>query len=771
MSCCDTSLATEAVESERQADRRVLDELIAQSRDLGNGAFATDFVVPDLRCAGCIRTIEDGLSGFPGIERARVNLSLKRAHVVWREGKTDPLSILRAIEGLGFSAHADRPGESGADPEGRRLLVALGVAGFAAMNIMLLSVSVWSGAEKETAQLFHLISGVIAIPAVFFAGQPFFRSAYKALSSWRLNMDVPISLAVLLALAMSFYETLAGGEEAYFDAAVSLLFFLLIGRTADHFMRERARGAVDQLRRLRPGTALVVDEAGEVTATPIEAIEPGMHLRVLPGEIVPVDGTIATGTADFDRSLVTGETEPVFLKEGARLEAGIVNLNGAVDIKALSDHSHSFTAEITKLIAAAEGSRSAYVRAADRMAAIYAPAVHCLAAAAFIIWFFATGGDWQTALYTAIAVLIVTCPCALGLAVPVVHVIAATRLFREGVMLKDGAALERMAETGHVVFDKTGTLTKGTMDVSRMSGNRALFSVAYAMASRSQHPASKAITAYLDTRVNGRADDEDRLEDFREVPGGGLETSIAGRRYRLGNPAFVREINPSLAGDFDGAVTLLAGEEGAPLVIERTESLRDDALDAVDRLRAMGFSLSILSGDAQTSVARVAHQLRISDYSGGKTPEDKVARIKALDKTQRPVLMIGDGLNDAAALASGHASMAPASASDIGRRTADFVFLRDNLTAIPFTHKIATAAARLVKQNFGLAIIYNCIAVPLAMLGYVTPLVAAIAMSASSLVVVTNSMRLNLVNADSRIVRNKRQSKSPVILPAPEAAE
>ena len=578
---------------------------------------------------------------------------------------------------------------------------------------------------------------MIAIPVVAYSGRVFFGSALKALSAGRLNMDVPISLAVVLALAMSLYESLTGGAEAYFDASVTLLFFLLIGRYLDQLMRERARSAVLGLARMSARGAMSVETDGSTVYVPIDEVGEGMVVRVAPGERIPADGTVLRGESDLDRSLVTGESAPVSVAPATVVEAGTMNLTGPLDITVTRKANESFIAEVMQMMQAAENGRGRYVRIADRMARIYAPAVHLLALFAFVGWMIASGGDWHTSLYTAISVLIITCPCALGLAVPVVHVIGANRLFRNGVLMKDGSALERLAEADRAIFDKTGTLTTGFPAVAATTVSDRDAPLAKALAARSIHPASRAIAAYL-------ADySEAEIDAIREVPGHGVEGRKAGRLVRLGRRDWVAEIAGKTSDD-DNADALAFAREGGTLGgFALLETLRAGAAEAVRGLKAAGLGVELISGDAPPAVRRIADAVGIADAVSGATPASKIERVQTLQSEGHKVLMIGDGLNDAPALAAGDVSMAPASASDIGRMAADFVFLHDTMESVPFARAVAVKAGRLVRQNFGLAILYNCVAVPLAVAGLVTPLFAALAMSGSSIVVVANSMRLS----------------------------
>ncbi|HTN96044.1 MAG TPA: heavy metal translocating P-type ATPase [Nordella sp.] len=716
MSCCGQA-ATAGAELLRPAST---DEIILASRDLGDGLRQSDLSVPGIHCAHCIGAIEGAFKRVAGVEAARVNLSSKRVAVKWRGDKAPP--IIETLRDLGYDAHLFTP-EERSDPELARLIRAMAVAGFCSMNIMLLSVSIWSGAEADTRQAFHWISAGLALPALLYSGRIFFLSAWSALKRGRTNMDVPISIGVILAFGLSLYDTIIGGAHAYFDAATSLLFFLLIGRVLDHLMREKARSAVRGLVQLTPRGATVIRADGARDYLPAPMIEPGMLLQVTPGERILVDGVVETGASDIDCSLATGEAQPQRVAAGDRLRSGMLNLTGALTLQAQSNVANSFLAEMTQLMEAAESSRGQYRRIADRAAGLYAPVVHSLALLTLIGWLIATG-DWYRSISIAIAVLIITCPCALGLAVPIVQAVAARRLFESGIMVKDGAALERLAEIDQVAFDKTGTLTLGRPRlVNETAIDRRALGIAAALALQSNHPLCRALALYGDGSARS-------VTDFVEFAGSGIEARIDGHLYRLGRSGW--------AGGGDKDATVLS-EDGKPIAAFTFEDdLRSGAQEAVNEVRAMGLEPLILSGDARPVVRRLADGLGISEAMGAMVPKEKTEYVASLGRA----LMVGDGLNDAPALARAHASMAPASAADIGRNAADFVFLHGALTAVPFAIRIARDAKKLVGQNFALAILYNVLALPFAMAGLVTPLLAALAMSASSIVVVANALRL-----------------------------
>jgi P-type Cu2+ transporter len=743
MSCCAGPIVADYATASTTAARIALRENLQHSANkLANGLEVYTLSVPSIHCGNCIATIERNLAKLGGVSAVRANLTLRRVSVTIDRNKISALQIVDALEDLGFPAHPLSVEDSAKrDPQFKALLRALAISGFAAANIMLLSIAVWNGAEGATRDLFHFVSALIAIPAVAIGGIPFFSSALAALRKRRVNMDVPISLGVLLATGMSLYESLLGGGHAYFDAAVSLLFFLLIGRTLEFMMRAKARAAAEQLAQLSAKGGFVVGDDGETIYLPLAALMPGMTIRVAAGERFPVDGLVMAGESDADRSLVTGESDPLLLRAGVSVEAGTLNLTGAVDMRATRAAKDSFLAEISNMMAAAEKGRGTYERIADRMARIYAPVVHVLAATSFAGWMIYTGGDWHQSITVAIAVLIITCPCALGLAVPVAHVIAAGRLFANGILVKDGSGLERLSSITHAVFDKTGTLTTGQPIVTQCNipagQHRAR---AKALASRSVHPAARALAMHLQDSVTTAFD------SLHEVPGHGVEAVHQGKCVRLGRQDWVAQIARPYAEPDQRSGVAFAVEGDAMFFTSLSETLRDGARDMISTLTTRGVAVSILSGDATSQVGQIAAQVGIKIFAASLQPGEKLHHLQTMREHGASILMVGDGLNDAPALAAANVSMAPASASDVGRMAADFVFTRPSLESVSFAHEAAQKTARIVRQNFALAILYNVFAVPLAMTGQLNPLIAAIAMSSSSIIVVANSFRLYRLN-------------------------
>lgn len=710
-------------------------ELLLASRLVADGLREARLSVPSMHCGGCLRTIERALGKLEGVTDARANLTTKSVTVRWRDG-TVPPPVAQTLTAAGYPPHLAEAEGANADPVQTELIRALAVAGFASANIMAFSVSVWAGAGPDLRNLFHLLSGLIALPTLLYSGRVFYRSAFGALRRGRTNMDVPISIGVSLAFAMSLYDTLHGGPHAYFDATVMLLFFLLVGRTLDHVMRAKARAAVGDLEKLTARGASVEGADGASTYLPLAQIEPGMTMIVAAGERVPVDGRVRAGTSSLDRSLVSGESAPHAVTAGAQVEAGTLNLTAPLKITATATAKDSFLAEMVRLMAAAEAGRSAYRRLADRAAGLYAPVVHSMALLSFLGWALATG-DMHRAITIAVAVLIITCPCALGLAVPIVQVVAARRLFEQGIMVKDGAGLERLAEADWAVFDKTGTLTLGRPVLRETDGDEKVLALAGALGAHSRHPQAQSLA------TAAKALKLPLVTDVTEVPGQGLEGRCDGAVLRLGRADWALAGSGEVLPPSGFPRAVLARDGRAVGVFTFQEAVRPGAAAAIAGLRQQGLEAEILSGDHAGAVERLAGELGVTRVAADVRPEGKLARLAALADAGHKTLMVGDGLNDAPALAAAYVSMAPSSAVDVGRSAADFVFLRDDLDAVPFALATARRAHRLIRENFALAILYNALALPFAIAGLVTPLAAALAMSASSVLVVGNALRLN----------------------------
>ena len=699
-----------------------------------------ELALEGVSCGACIARIEGMLSRLPGVVSARVNFTNRRLVVAWTPGVVDPADIVVAIERLGYGAHpfVARAAEDEDAAEAKQLMRCLAVAGFAAMNIMLLSVSVWSGnfsdITPETRDFFHWLSALIALPAAAYAGRPFFRSAFAVLRHGAVNMDVPISLGVVLALGMSVVETINHAEHAYFDSAVMLLFFLLCGRYLDRAMRKKTRAVAGNLAALRAETACRLSECGCLDEVPASTLKAGDRILVRPGDRVAADGLVLDGVSELDESLVTGETMRREAAAGARVYAGSLNFSGALTVQVTAAGQDTLLDDIERLLDKAVKSKSRIVALADRAAGYYAPVVHTTAALTLAGWLIA-GASLHDSVIIAIAVLIITCPCALALAVPAVQVVTAGRLFRAGVLLNTGDTIERLAEVDTVVFDKTGTLTlPEPRVVNAASVAPGVLDTAARLARASRHPLAAALAREaLDTQP---------LPGVTEVQGQGVSATLDGIEARLGSPAFCNVAVPATIAPGVSALAFRHGTAQALFLVE--QSLRSDAGAVVRALAARGLDLRILSGDRAEAVAPIAAALGIADWQAGVKPGDKVAALEALRAQGKRVLMVGDGLNDAPALAAAHVSMSPVTAAELAQSHANAVFTGARLAPVLDAIAAAANARRLMRQNLWLAAVYNAVAVPIAVAGLVTPLIAALAMSGSSMLVTLNALRLRL---------------------------
>ena len=692
--------------------------------------------VTGIHCANCIRKIEGSLNDDTQTTHARLNFTTGRLAIRWQGSPQKADEYAQTIENLGFGVHPFREqlADNADTAENRFLLLCLGVAGFAAGNIMLLSLGLWitdaNSMGMATREFLHWVSALIAIPAIVFSGRPFFRSAWSVLKKGHTNMDVPISLALTLATGMSLFETLTQGEHVYFDSAVMLMFFLLVGRYLDFRAKRQARSAANDLASALKGFAKVL-ENGQTKTLPIEQVTPGMVVLVAAGEKISVDGEVIEGQSSLDTSLITGETMPTTAAKGQRVFAGTLNLDAPLKIKATALAENTLLADIIKLMEQAEQGHAKYVRLAERAAKLYTPVVHSLALAAFVLWWLVLGAAWQQALLIAVTVLIITCPCALGLAVPVVQVLASSVLMRKGVYLKSGDALERLASIDAAYFDKTGTLTLGTPSLHG-TVDATHHQYAASLAAHSHHPLAKALASSYSGKLL-------KTTDVKEHAGKGLEGMVNGKKVRLGRDTWCGyKDNPTEALPHVGLSI-----SGKPVPrFYFADDLKADAAETIEVLHKRGIKTMLLSGDKTAVVNTVAHDAGIEEAKAELTPIEKHEVLEKAQASGYRVLMVGDGLNDAAVMAAANVSMAPSTALEITQNTADIVFTGNRLQPVAYTHRIAQRAQALVKQNFGLAICYNFIAVPLAFMGFVTPMVAAIAMSLSSLCVILNAFRL-----------------------------
>ena len=725
--------------------------------------------IEGMHCAACAWLIENSLRQLDGVTDIQVNPSSARALLRYDPRRVSLSRVLERMHALGYMPKplTFTSGDEDGSAERRQALRRLGVAGFGMMQVMTFAVSLYAGAMQgmapDLARLLRFVSLLVATPVVLYAAQPFFATAWRSLRAGAPAMDVPVALSIGAAYLWSVGATLLGRGALYFDSAVMFTFFLLLGRYAEMSLRHRSGQHQDALARLLPDSAARVAGAELVRVTP-EELEAGDRVRVMPGERIPADGEILNGSSDVDEALLTGESAPQLRVRGQQLIAGTLNLSGVLDMRVTRVGQDSTLACVSRLLERAGASKPRIADLADRVAGWFVVAVLLLAASVGLYWLRV---DPSRAFPTLLAVLVVTCPCALSLATPAALAAATMRLARCGLLVTRARALERLASADRIVFDKTGTLTRGQPRIeqlqmlsNRLSRERCL-AIAGALERHSAHPIAHAFAAVAACA----------LGPVRSDSGRGLEATADGVLYRLGRPDYVLELAasgqpyPMIAGD-EAHTTIMLGDHLGPLAaFELIDALRDDALQTLSRLRALGLEPLIASGDRQAVVAAVGRRLDGVSAQGGMCAADKLTLVQALQAAGHQVAMVGDGVNDAPVLAAADVSVAIGGGTDLAKVSADLVLLGEGLSPLVQGVETARLTRAVIRQNLTWAVLYNATAVPLAALGWLQPWMAAIGMSASSLLVVLNAMRL--VKAGRR---SAAPASSPTAIPAPVAA-
>lgn len=731
------TIGSAAIATEPWTDLDQADIQRAFVREDSDGLATAELVIDGIHCAGCVRRIEAALPDFGG--RILVNAATGRAQLTWPA--KEPLSpLLAAIETLGFSPRpfyrlAD---ETQARNAQRQALGRLLVAGLGMMQVMMYAVALYAGAFQGISagieQLLRTVSMLVATPVVLYAGAPFFTAASQQLRARSPGMDVPVALAIAAAYGFSVVNTFRGSGEVYFDSATMFVFFLTVGRALEQRSRNRLAELSASALDLVPRMALRIDD-GKATTVALERLRVGDRVLVKPGTVFPGDGQIAEGQTRVDESLVTGESDGQFRGAGDRVLAGTTNVQDAVEIELHALGSDTQVAQIGKLLAAAQLSKPRFVTLANRIASWFVVGVITISAAVAVVWSYL---DPARVFEIVLATLVVTCPCALALATPVSFSAALGLLARRGVLFRNPDALLALNDVDTVVFDKTGTLTTRGAQISGCvpapgRDRSEMLAIAAAMEARSEHPLAEAFRDHPS---------DPRVTQVRVVESQGLEARLDGKRVRLGRASFAA----SLAGHSPGAAlgrnVFLGDGKELWARFELAETLRPETEDTLAELRERGVEIAIASGDDPANVERLAQSLTVSEWRGGMTPATKLALIEDYRRHGRSVAVVGDGVNDAPVLGAADVSIAVAEATDLTRNVADAALLGDSLRPVLLCLELAAATRRVVAQNLAWAVGYNLVALPLAATGVLAPWAAAIGMSASSLLVTLNALRL-----------------------------
>lgn len=716
-------------------------------RDEPQGRQSSILLIDGLRCAACAWLIERMLRRVPGIIEVSVNTAAMRAHVVWRGGDCDLPTVLRTVADLGYRPH---PLDVAAlqlhwQEERRTALKRLGVAGLGMMQVMMYMLPLYvreqTRMDAEVTSFLRIISLLLTTPVLFYAGWPFLRNALRALRNRSIDMDVPVALALVLAYGASVYNTLTQQGEVYFDSVTMFIFFLALGRYVEMAVRHRTGSITEALARLQPKLAhrVVRDASGEQhEEVPLQALQVGDEVLVRVGEAIPADGRISVGNSSIDESLLTGESLPVLRKPGHSVLAGTVNIEAPLRVKLTATGTATVLAGVMALLERAQADKPQLALLADRIARQFLNSLLIFTAAVAVLWYWI---EPARAFEAVLAVLVVTCPCALSLATPAVIAATISALARRGLLVTRADAIEHLAQVRHMVFDKTGTLTTGRIVIARNECMADLdaarcHALAAALEAAADHPIAQAFRAAAGSSSALHAD------QLRVVPGAGVSGVVDGVPYRLGTPAFVAELRGNKACLPNDAAAVVLGNDRFELArFELRDPLRNEAPASIRQLADLGIDSSILSGDAPSVVQKIANECGIEQYRARQTPADKLNALQVLKQT-RVVAMVGDGINDAPVLSAANVSIAMGGGTALAQATADVILMNNSLRALPCAVQLARCAQRIMYQNLIWAGAYNLAAVPLAALGMIPPWLAALGMSTSSVLVVLNATRV-----------------------------
>ena len=744
-----TDLVPEFLEGLNSWDDQSLQEgFIHQHAEGGN---EITLLISGITCAACVWLIEKHVNDLTGVARCNVNMSSHLAIVRWDPEHITLSTIIKAIAHVGYKAEPYTPleQEKNIKRENKDALTRIGVAGLGAMQVMTYAVSLYMGAfdgiDPAHEQFLRWVSALVTTPVFFYSGMPFLKGAIRSLRNLHLSMDVPVALALCFAYFSSIWSTLNQGPEVYFDSVCMFVFFLLVGRYLEMRARHRSQSTSIRLAHSQIQTARLLAADGQPSLIPADALQPGNHVLVKAGEIIPGDGRVIEGESSVNEAMLTGEQLPIIKIRDSLVTGGTLNVDQPLVIEISTNPKDSTLSTLKRLLERAESEKPSTFVLADSIASRFVLAVLIISAAVYTYWWFNAPQD---AFWIMLSVLVVTCPCALSLATPTAITAATARLSQIGFLPTRSHTIEGLRQVTDVVFDKTGTLTMGEFKLAEVIPLADLDSdqvtaVAAGLETASEHPIARAFHKLpLNPGIGNK----------KIVPNQGVEGTLGTQVVRIGKPQFATDGQPHPdTPKLQGQWILLACNQH-PLAWFRIEDqLRPDADTLLRRLRESGTSCHILSGDSSGHAEEIARQLNVSSVVSNASPENKLAFIRGLQRSGARVLMLGDGLNDAPVLAGADVSIAVAGSSDLAKLAADGILLSQSLRPLTDIMTLVDKTYRIIRQNLGWAILYNLTALPLAAAGFIPPWASALGMSASSLLVVVNALRLN---APTNLQRN-----------------
>ncbi len=723
-------------------------------------------LIEGIHCAACVWLIEHTLNAMPGIVSAQVNLSGKRLHVKWHNGRLPLSKIIQRLGQIGYAAVPYDPemAEGALKRQNRHLLYRMAIAAFGMMNLLWISIALYAGADKgEFRGMFHWIGFALSTPVLLYSGYPFYKGAWSGLKNFHLGMDLPIAIGATITYLYSVYVTFTGSQvgEVYYDTVVNFLFVILVGRYLEAISKRQAVAATQRLLDLQPRVATLLQNDQE-KVVPIRAVSPGDRVLVRPGERIPVDGVVAVGSSGVDESMLSGESRLVTKAPGDVVSAGTINTRGALEIQVQGSLKNTALGRIISLVEEAQASKAPIQCLADQIVPWFVAVTLALGTLTFLFW---VQTSFEVALLAATSVLIITCPCAFGLATPMSIAVASGLGAKYGILVKNGEVLESLSSINHVVFDKTGTLTEGGMSVVAIHSEEGVWNETSdactpmmaelmqrlgAMERFAEHPSAKAVLDWLTRQeIDHRAF---KAEDFTYRPGQGVSAHVGGDAMLAGNPAMLAahgipssprfdQLADELDGRGVGSIRVVqGGRQVALIAIE--DRIRPDARDLIAALKREGMKLTLLTGDRRQAAEAIAQRLGGLEVIAEVLPEEKDQVVRALQANGERVAMVGDGVNDAPALVRADVGIAMGSGTDVSIASADIVLMSSELEKVRLAIGLSRRTLRTIRQNIGISIVYNLIMVPLAMSAIVTPLVAAVSMPMSSLAVIGNAARI-----------------------------
>ncbi len=747
----------EPLPAEIRAQLRLYDDDQLQQdfvEQLGSDEREAALILEGISCAACIWLNEQHLARLPGVLSVSINYSTHRARVRWNNAQVQLSTILEHIAAIGYHAHpynhqrADQQWQQ----ERKSALLRLWVAGLSMMQVMMFVVPIYTSAAGEIdAQWLHLLhwgSLLLTLPVVLYSCWPFYQNSWRELRHGRAGMDLPVSIGVLVAFFASLYALITGHGDIYFDSVSMFVFLLLGGRYLEFKARRKAGAAAEMLVKLVPAFAHRLTATGQLEEVAVYQLQAGEQIVVKAGETIPVDGVVLHGESECNEAMLSGESRPVAKTASANVIAGSQNLHSALTVVVSQVGSQTRLGHMVRLLDQATQQKPRLAQLADRIAGYFIVILLLIAAACYLYWHI---HDPQHALPYTVAVLVISCPCALSLATPAALTAATGHLAQLGLLTTRGNSLEQLASITEIVFDKTGTLTHGTPRLIhaqvRYGSETAALAIAAALESHSEHPIASAFAL----PAQGPALP---VHEFHNHPGGGLSGQVQGQHYWIGSPRFIAAqtgLSTADLGDSAATQIVLATSNTIMAVFELADQLRDTSAQTIKALQTAGYRVHLLSGDAPAIVQQVAQQLGIAQQQGGAQPADKLRYIQALQAEDRRVLMLGDGVNDAPVLALANVSVAMGAGVDIAQAAGDMVLLNNELAILPPALQLARKTRQIIRQNLAWALLYNLAALPLAVAGYVTPWLASLGMALSSLLVVSNALRLVRPNSAKKI--------------------